>query len=166
LDNIKVELRADNEDLDLELRVVAWAGVGGANVRSMEATKGMVTNGARVTVTPRFILESDTRDVVVKYSNDRTRVRLTASVDNQEIYVSQQIDEENRVAPTINSNGDISLEWERHLSDDSTVKATLTPNDNLNVEWRDHAWTANIRMPIEGTHIHGADITVKRDVVF
>ena len=160
-----VDLDADNEDLDLSVHVVASAGRN-FNVRSVEATKGIDANGARVTLTPRFNLEDDTRDVVVNYNNDKTNVKLTASVDSQEVSFSQQIDDNNRISPTVNSNGDLSLEWERRISDDSSLTATLKPNDNLNVEWRDAAWTANIRMPIDGTSISGADVSIKRDVNF
>lgn len=163
--NANVELDADNSDADLSVHLVASTG-GAFNVRSIEATKGFDNNGARVTVTPRFNLEDDSRDVVINYNNDNTDVKLTASANNQEVTISQQIDGDNRVAPTINSRGDISVEWERRLSDDSSLTANLKPNDSLNVEWRDSAWTANVNMPIDGTNINGANVSIKRDVNF
>jgi len=147
------------------LHLTASLGDNGS-VRSVEATKGFDQKGARVTVTPRFNLENDDRDVVVNYSNDKTNVKLTASADDQEVTVSQQIDDDNRVAPTINSKGGISVEWERRLSDDSSLTANLKPNDSLDLEWRDAAWTANINMPIDGTNINGANVSIKRDVNF
>lgn len=162
--NSNVEVDADNESADLNLHLVASAGSN--SIRSVEATKGLDVNGARVTVTPRFNLEKDEQDVVVNYNNDKTNVKLTASVDNQEITLSQRLDDDNRVAPTFSSNGDLSVEWERRLSDDSSLTATLKPNDNLNVEWKDAAWTANINMPIDGANINGANVSIKRDVNF
>lgn len=165
LDNADVEINADNADNDLSVNLVASAGKDFA-VRSVEATKGMDANGARVTVTPRYNLENDEKDVVVNYSNDKTDVKLTASVDNQEVTVSQRLDDDNRVAPTINSNGDLSVEWERRLGDDSSLTATLKPNDSLDVEWKDDAWTANVNMPIDGANINGANVSIKRDVTF
>lgn len=162
-DSAALEIDAENEDADLSVHMVASAG-GSFNVRSVEATKGLDANGARVTVTPRFNLEEDSRDVVINYSNDDTNVKLTASADNQEVSFSQQIDSDNRLAPTVNSNGDLSLEWERRINDDSSLTATLKPNDNLSVEWRDAAWTANIKMPIDGANINGADVSIKREV--
>ena len=165
LGSADLEINADNDDNDLAVNVVARAG-GDFSVRSVEATKGMDANGARVTVTPRFNLEDDTRDVVVNYSNDKTDVKLTASADSQEVTISQQLDKENRVAPTINSNGDMSVEWERSLGADSSLTATLKPDDNLNVEWKDDDWTANVNMPISGTNIKGANVSIKRDVNF
>ena len=178
---------AENEDIDLSVNLVASAG-DGFNVRSVEATKGFDASGARVTITPRVNLENDDRDVVVNYANDNTNVKLTASADNQEVEVSrqmdntsvkltasadnqevtvsQQIDDDNRVAPTVNSNGDISVEWERRISDDSTLTANLKPNDSLDVEWKDADWTANVNMPIDGANINGANVSIKRDVNF
>jgi len=185
--NADLQVDADNADLDLSAKLVASAGSNFA-VRSVQATKGFDSNGARVTVTPRFDLENDDRDVELTYSKDDTNVKLTASADAQEIEVSQQldntnvkltasadaqevtisqqIDDDNRLAPTINSNGDLSVEYERRLSDDSALTATLKPNDSLNVEWRDADWTANVDMPIDGTDITGANVSIKRDVSF
>jgi hypothetical protein len=91
---------------------------------------------------------------------------LTASADNQEVTISQQLDANNRVAPTINNRGDISVEWERSLGDDSSLTARLKPNDSLNVEWRDNDWTANVDMPMNGANINGANVSIKRDITF
>jgi hypothetical protein len=165
MDQADLELNADNEDNDLSVNLVASAGRD-FRVRRVEATKGMDVNGARVTVNPRYNLETDERDVVVNYSNDKTDLKLTASADNQEVTISQRLDDDNRVAPTINSRGDLSVEWERRLGDDSSLTAKLRPNDSLDVEWKDSAWTANVNMPIDGTNINGANVSIKRDVNF
>ena len=163
--NADLQVDADNDDADLSLRMVARAGEE-FSVKRVEATKGFDASGARVTVTPRFNLEDDSRDVVVNWSNDKTNVKLTASTEDQEVTVSQQIDDNNRIAPTINNKGDISVAWERRLTDDSSLTATLKPNDNINVEWRDAAWKANVDMPIDGTDIKAANVHIKRDVNF
>jgi hypothetical protein len=182
-----LQVDANNADADLSIKMMASAGSQFA-VRSVQATKGFDSNGGRVTVTPRFDLESNDRDVEITYNKDNTNVKLTASADsqevevsqqldntnvkltasagNQEVTISQQLDSDNRIAPTINSNGDLSVEWERRLSDDSALTATLKPNDSLDVEWRDAAWTANVNMPIDGTNINGANVSIKRDVNF
>jgi len=165
LNGADLEINADNEDNDLSVNLVARAG-DDFSVRRVEATKGLDANGARVTVTPRFNLENDERDVVVNYSNDKTDIKLTASANNQEVTISQRLDDDNRIAPTLNSNGDLSVEWERRLGDDSSLTAKLRPNDSLDVEWKDDAWTANVNMPISGTNIQGANVSIKRDVNF
>jgi hypothetical protein len=164
-DRADLEIDASNEENDLSVHLVASAG-DEFSVKSVEATKGFDADGARVTITPRFNLEDDTRDVVATYSNDKTSVKLTASTDSQEVTFSQQIDDDNRVAPTINSNGDISVEYERRLGDDRSLTATVKPNESIDVEWKDDAWTANVNMPIDGTSINGANVSIKRDVNF
>lgn len=182
-----LEVNADNTDMDMSVKMTASAG-GGFEVRRVEATKGFDADGARVTVTPRFNLEDDEKDVVINYNNGatdvkltasqdaqeveichntgKTDIKLTASADAQEVTISQQIDDDNRIAPTINNNGDISVEWERRLGDDSSLTATVKPNDSIDVEWKDDAWTANVNMPIDGTDINGANVSIKRDVSF
>ena len=204
-----IEMDADNEDADLSLRLTASTG-NGFNVERVEATKGLDMDGARVTLNPRYDMESGDADVVVGYDNgntnvqltasadsqevainhkmdntnigvtasadnqevtidhtmDNTNIKLTASADNQEVTISQQIDDDNRISPTINNNGDISVEWERNLGDDSSLTATLKPNESLDVEWRDHDWTANVNMPMDGMNVEGANVSIKRDVNF
>eukprot|EP00541_Cyclophora_tenuis_P003964 CAMPEP_0116551560 /NCGR_PEP_ID=MMETSP0397-20121206/6024_1 /TAXON_ID=216820 /ORGANISM="Cyclophora tenuis, Strain ECT3854" /LENGTH=263 /DNA_ID=CAMNT_0004076463 /DNA_START=133 /DNA_END=924 /DNA_ORIENTATION=+ len=160
-----IQVNADNEDADLSLRMTASAGKD-FNIRSVEATKGFDSGGARVTVNPRYNVETEEADVVVNYNNGNTDVKLTASADAQEVTVSQRIDDDNRVAPTVSSSGDLSLEWERRLTDDSSLTATLKPNDSLDVEWKDSDWTANVNMPMDGTNINGANVSIKRDVNF
>jgi uncharacterized membrane protein YfhO len=108
----------------------------------------------------------DNQEVKIDHQIDKTNVKLTASKDNQEVTVSQQLDENNRISPTINRNGDISVEWERNLGDDSKLTATLKPNDSLNIEWKDNDWTANVDMGLDGTNINGANVSIKRDVTF
>jgi hypothetical protein len=164
-DHADLDIDASNEDADLSVRLTASAGRN-FNVKTVEATKGFDADGSRVTVNPRYNVETEESDVVINYSTDETSVKLTASKDAQEVTVSQQIDDDNRIAPTINSNGDFSVEWERSLGDDRSLTAKLKPNDNLNVEWKDDAWTANVNMPIDGTSINGANVSIKRDVNF
>ena len=207
--NAAIEVDAGNDDADLSLHLTAST-AGGFNVQKIEATKGLDLDGARVTINPRYDMESEEADVVVGYDNgstnvaltasadsqevnikhsmdntnieltasagsqevtidhqmDNTNVKLTASADAQEVTISQQVDANNRIAPTINSSGDISVEWERSLGDDSSLTASLKPNDSLNVEWKDNDWTANVDMPMSGASIEGANVSIKRDVRF
>jgi len=109
---------------------------------------------------------SEDGDVVLSYSKDDISIEITASKDNQSITISQQVDEENKISPTISRSGDFSVEWERDLGDDNSVTTTLKPNDSVNVEWSDGAWTANVNVPIDGTDITGTNVGIKRDVAF
>jgi len=108
----------------------------------------------------------DSQELVLDHTMDNTNIKLTASADNQEITLSQQIDDDNKISPTINRNGDISVEWERSLGDDNSLTATVTPDESIDIEWKDDNWTANINAGLSGTSIEGVSITAKRDVTF
>jgi hypothetical protein len=167
LDQADIEVEASNKDSDLDVKLFASAGKGnGFSVSRVEATKGFDSDGARITVNPRYNLEREEGDVVIGYARDDTEVELTASKDDQSVKVSQQIDDNNRLAPSVSRSGRIAVEWERKLNEDSTVTTTVRPNDAVDVEWKDNAWTANINIPIDGTNVGGTNVSIKRDVTF
>lgn len=158
-----IEIDAVNDDLSVH---VDARSDGDFSVSKVEATKSFDNDGAAVTVTPRYDVGSGSSDVVVSYVKDDTAVEITASQEDQSITISKQIDDSNRVAPTLASNGDFSVEWERSLGDDNSLTTTLKPNESIDVEWNDGAWEASINMPLDGTSISGANVSVKRDVNF
>jgi len=180
-----ITVDANNDDADLSLSLTASVDGG---VDSVSATKNMDLDGNKLSITPTYSLANEDADVVVSYDTgdtnvkltasrdsqevvlghqmDKTNIKLTASADNQEVTISQQIDDVNRVAPTINRNGDISLEWERKLGDDNSLTATLKPNDSIEVEWKDDSWTAELKAGLDGTNIDGLSISTKREVLF
>jgi hypothetical protein len=160
-----VTFDASNAKSDLTVRVDAQAN-GSFVVNTVEATKGFDQDGARITVTPRYNIQTEEKDVVVTYAKDKLAAKITASQDVQEFTISQQIDAENRVAPTFNNLGDVSVEWERKLKKGGSVTASLTPNKMVDVEWKDGEWTASVNMPIKGTDVLGANVSIKRDVEF
>lgn len=160
-----VDIDASNEDADLDVHLEASAG-DGFSVKTVSATKGIDSDGARITVTPTYNVQTDESDVVIAYSKDGTDVEVSATQDAQSVTISRQIDDENRVAPTLKSSGDVSVEWERSLGDDNSLTATLTPNEAIDLEWKDSAWTANVNMPIDGTAVTGTNVSIKREVSF
>ena len=166
--NTDLTLDANNDNLDLSMRLTASAGGGSMSVDGIQATKGLDVPGGRLAVTPKLDLANDDKNVELCYDRDagKTNVRLTASASDQTVTVSQEVGDNNRVSPSISSNGDMSLAYERRLSDDSSLTATLKHNDNLNVEWKDADWTANVQMPVEGTSLGTASVNIKRDVSF
>jgi len=94
-------------------------------------------------------------------------VDVTASKDGQTITVSHQVDDDNRVAPTVAlQSGDVSVEWERSLGDGNSVTTTVTPDESVDIEWSDEAWTANINLGLEGASIGGANVSIKRELNF
>jgi len=126
----------------------------------------MDADGARITVNPRYNVETEESDVVINYSKDGTEISLTASQDAQSVTLSRQIDDDNRVAPTLNSSGDVSVAWERALGDDNSITTTVTPDEAIDLEWKDAAWTATINLPLDGTDITGTNVSIKREVSF
>jgi len=166
LSSADIEIDATNEEADISVHLEGTACTDAVNVNKVELTKGFDADGARITVNPRYDVGSEDGDVVLSYSKDDTSVEVTASKDNQSITISQQVDEENKISPTIASSGDSSVEWERSFGDDNSVTTTLKPNDSVNVEWSDGAWTANVNVPIDGSDITGTNVGIKRDVAF
>lgn len=176
------EIDAVNGDLSINLSASS------SGVHKVEASKGFDAGDAKVSVNPRYDLDSEEADVVINYDAGDTNVELTASAESQSVKIehtagdtnievnasadaqsltiSQQLDEKNKISPTITSSGDISVEWERDLGDDNSLTATIKPNDSVDLEWKDADWTANINLPIDGTSVTGANVGIKRDVSF
>jgi hypothetical protein len=168
LDGARVTLNprydVDNESAD----VVIGYDNGGTNVQLTASADSQEVriNHSMDNTNIGLTASADSQEVTIDHQMDNTNVKLTASADNQEVTISQQIDDDNRIAPTINNNGDISVEYERRLGDDSSLTATLKPNDSLDVEWKDNDWTANVNMPMDGINVQGANVSIKRDVNF
>lgn len=161
----QADIEVDASDETSTIHVEAVAGSEGVTVGDVTATKTFDADGAEVVVTPRYNFDSGERDVVLSYSKDDTSIEVTASEENQSVTLSRQIDDVNRIAPTVTSDGAFSVEWEKSL-DSGSLTTTVTPNEGLNFEWNDNSWTANIDIPMDGTDITGTTVSVKRDVSF
>lgn len=178
------DLTIDSVNGDTSLKMFASA----AGVSSVEATKTFDSDGASVSVNPRYNLETEEADVVIGYDAGDTSVELTASADSQSVVIghsmgdtslsltasadaqsltlSQKVDDDNTVSPTFGSDGSMSVAWERSLGDGNSLTTTLTPNESVDMEWKDAAWTANINLGLDGASVSGANVSVKRDVNF
>jgi hypothetical protein len=159
------DLEIDAANGDTSIKILASTGEGFA-AKSVEATQGFESNGASITVSPKYDLASESADVTIGYDKGDTNVELTASADAQSVTISQQIDDNNRIAPTLTSAGSVSVEWERSLGDDNSLTATVTPDESVDLEWKDSEWTANINVPISGATIDGATVNIKREINF
>jgi len=166
LNDAELEIIATNASDDLEVSLNAAAGKSFA-IRTVEASKGLRAGDGTLTVQPKYDLQDETGEVTLSYDNgDRTTIELTASNSAQSVTISQQVDADNRIAPTLTSEGKLSVEWEKSLGEGNSLTATLSPDDAIELEWEDGAWTASINLPIDGTSITGADVSIKRDVNF
>lgn len=166
LTSAEIEIDASNEELDISVHLEASASPEAVSVNKVEGTAGFDIDGDRITVNPRYDVGSGSGDVVLSYSKDDTSVEVTASQDDQSVTISQKVDDDNTISPTVARSGDFSVEWKRSLGDDNSVTTTLKPNESVNVEWEDGAWTANVNVPIDGTDITGTNVSIKREVAF
>jgi len=173
MDTIDFELDGEDNENDLKMRVLGWATVAkGMGMKSrgrvtfMEFTKGFDNDGNRITVNPRYNVNQGRGDVVLTYDADDTVVQVTASEHDQVVTISQKLNDENIISPTLSRDGSLSLAWDRKLGDDSSVRTTLNPNRSVEVEWRDAAWTANVNFPMDQSDLTGATVHIKRDVKF
>jgi hypothetical protein len=118
-----LEFDANNDDADLNVRVVASAGGG---VERVEATKGLDMNGARVTLNPRYNLANEEADVVVGWDNGDTNVKLTASADSQEVNVKHRIDNTNIELTASADNQEVKID---HQMDNTKIKLTASADN-------------------------------------
>lgn len=98
---------------------------------------------------PRFNFAMGKADVTVEYECDSTRVRVDADMDNQKITLSQRIDDDNIISPSISSDGDMSLEY-RGVVGDGVLTANYHPSDSIGVRYEEGSWVAKADIPIEG----------------
>jgi hypothetical protein len=170
MDRVDFEIDGEDDETDIKMRVLGRAGtsslLSGTSVGHVEFTKGFDNNGNRVTVNPRYNVDYQHADVVVTYDADDTLIKVTASRNDQVVTISQKINEENMISPTIGRDGSLSLAWDRKLGDSSSIRTTLNPNRSIDVEWRDAAWTANVNFPMEENDLRGATVHIKRDIKF
>jgi hypothetical protein len=120
-----LEFDADNEDADLSLRLTASAG-NGFNVRRVEATKGLDLDGARVTLNPRYDMETEEADVVLGYDNGNTNVKLTASADSQEVNIKHKLDNTNIELTASADSQEVIVD---HQLDNTNIKLTASADN-------------------------------------
>ena len=135
----------------------------------VEITKGYDNNGNRITINPRYDIPHNYADVILTYDADDTVIKVIASAIDQSVTISQKLNDDNIISPTINArDGSLSMAWDRRLGEDRSVRTTVHPNRSVDVEWRDSAWTANVNFPMDGTtnDLRGATVHIKRDIKF
>ncbi|KAL7494666.1 hypothetical protein ACHAWT_003388 [Skeletonema menzelii] len=172
MDRVAFQIDAADNDNDLKLTMFGSAAASlkrfatSPRVSHIEFTKGFDNDGNRITVNPRYNVDYDHMDVVMTYDADDTLISVTASKDDQVVTISQQLNDENMISPTISRDGSLTLAWDRKLGDHNSVRTTLNPNRSVEVEWKDEAWTANVNFPMEEDSMKGATVHIKRDVRF
>ena len=139
------------------------------SIDHVEITKGYDNNGNRITINPRYNINYNYADVILTYDANDTVIKVIASTTDQSVTISQKLNDDNIISPTINTrDGSLSLAWDRKLGEHQSVKTTVHPNRSIDVEWRDSAWTANVNFPMDSNtnDLHGATVHIKRDIKF
>ena len=137
-----------------------------ADFNKIAIDKGFEALGGRVSVTPRYNINSSEADVTLNYDSDDTTVTVDASSSVQKLTVSQQITSEDRLTPSVTSNGDVSVAWKRSLGDGDSVTTTVTPGDSVNVKWEDGPWVAQFDSALDGYKTEGLSVRVNRKISF
>lgn len=122
-DDTNLEFDANNDDADLNIHVVASAGGGMGRV---EATKGMNMSGARVTLNPRYNVNTKEADVVVGWDNGDTNVKLAVSADSQEVNVKHRMDNTNIELTASQDSQSVTID---HQMDNTNVKLTASADN-------------------------------------
>jgi len=167
-DKAALEVSADAPaDLDAGLKVWASATKDNVSVSKVELTKGIdMDDSTRLVVKPRYYVEEEEGELVLAFAKDSTVIEIVATKDDQSITVSQQIDDANRLEPSITRTGAMSLEWERTLGNGNSLTTKFTPNESIGLKWKDSEWTATMNIPIEGSSLGGPTVNIQRDVHF
>jgi len=169
-DSAKITIDAGCDDLDLALKVDGSAGLSGrkdVRLHRLQLVKGLENeDGNRLIINPRYDLLNREADVVLAWKTGDINVEVTASADTQRIKLSKKIDEDNWVSPSVDSKGDVMLEWDHKIDDQSSFTTSIRPQEAIDVKWKDKEWTASVNMPIDGQDVSGANVHIAREVKF
>lgn len=154
---VSLNICADNNDWDTSLEVASKGGS-----QNVQVVKGFGALGGRISVNPRYNIQSSNADVILGYDAEGTSVILEASQSDQTLTISQQIADDHRLTPSITSKGDFALAWRKSLEGGNAVTTTLKLNESLNVKWEDGPWTAVISSPMSGYKTDDISVRVHR----
>eukprot|EP00550_Attheya_septentrionalis_P013271 CAMPEP_0198302826 /NCGR_PEP_ID=MMETSP1449-20131203/56568_1 /TAXON_ID=420275 /ORGANISM="Attheya septentrionalis, Strain CCMP2084" /LENGTH=267 /DNA_ID=CAMNT_0044005297 /DNA_START=200 /DNA_END=1004 /DNA_ORIENTATION=+ len=167
LNQAELMVTGDNVERDVSFRIMGSASRHHMDVTRLQVKKGFVVeSGAHVTIQPRYDVTAKDGDVVIGWDKDDTLVEVTASRDARTIRISQRLDDENIISPSVGSKGDLSIEWERRLGGDSAIRTKVTPGDSVDVSFQDEDWTAGINLPLDSGSVSGANVSIKRGLKF
>mmetsp|Transcript_16371 Transcript_16371/g.24001 ORF Transcript_16371/g.24001 Transcript_16371/m.24001 type:complete len:265 (+) Transcript_16371:66-860(+) len=161
-----IEIEANEDQSDVSFKMFGSLTDLSFSASKIEATKTMHADGANISVTPRYDLDTEEGDLVMSYSKDDVKLEVMSSKQDHAVSYSQQLDDENRLGGSMTKSGSVSLEWERALAGDKSVTAILKPNESIDVEWNDDPWKVNMNIAIDGASIVGPTVSITRDLTF
>jgi hypothetical protein len=162
------DVEAEGGPTDIKLR--AQGNMDAANqsgeIREVELSQSFDIPSGEVAISPRYNLNTGKADITLAYENSDTDTTITiaANSDQQRVTVSQRIDENNEIAPTVTSDGDIELRYKRIIGD-GVMTANYKPNDSTSIQWEDGPWTARADFPTENFYkLGGPQLSIKRSI--
>lgn len=120
----------------------------------------------KFTLVPTYSVASRKTDVKVSYGGDDTVVTIDGNVNFQRVTVSQAFGNNNYIAPSITSDGDICLDYTRSVGT-GALTASYKPDDSLALTFEDGPWVATVRAPMSGYYepsLDSATFSVRRSV--
>lgn len=159
--DVSFNVAADNDEWDTSLEVTSSGGS-----QSVQIVKGFDALGGRVSVNPRYNIQSSDADVILGYDASSTSVTVEASQNSQKLTVAKQITDSDRLTPSITSGGDFALAWRKSLDGGNAVTTTMKLNDSLSVKWEDGPWTAAIKTPLSGYKTDDVTVRIHRKLNF
>lgn len=167
--NILLDMGIKNKKLGTA--VYADATIGSKENSSMDAVqvvKEFIFGCGVISVNPIFNLKRKGVDVKAFYSDKNgLDVELLASKHFQSITVSSPVDDVSRISPTITSEGDIIIDYERMLRGGNSILTTYKPNKSINVLLKEGPYNLNVFLPLDtALTVSGAHISIKRELSF
>jgi hypothetical protein len=156
--SVSCNFAANNNDWDTSLELDSSDGS-----QKVQLCKGFEAIGGRISVNPRYTIQTSDADVILGYDTDKTSVTVEASKSSQKLTVAQQITDGHRITPSVTSKGDVSVAWRKSLDGGDAVTTTVNKDGGLRVDWEDGPWTATILTAINDSAV---DVKVKRKLNF
>lgn len=165
---VDIDVEAEGGPTDCKLRAQGSVDTSAQSgeVREVGLTQSFEAPGGNMAVSPSYNLASRKGDVVVAYENidTDTTVTIAADMDKQRLTVSQRIDEDNEISPSITSDGDIEVQYKRVMGD-GLMTANYKPNDATSLKYEEGPWVASANFPMDGFYQVGRPgLAVKRSV--
>jgi len=156
--SVSFNVAANNNDWDTSLELASSDGA-----QKVQICKGFNAIGGRISVNPRYTIQSSDADVILGYDTDNTSITIEGSSSSQKLTVAQQITDGHRITPSVTSKGDVSVAWRKSLGGGDAVTTTVNKDGRLSLEWEDGPWTATIATAINDSAV---DVKVNRKLTF
>lgn len=167
LQSLDVNVSAEGGPADTKLRAQGSinAGSQSGEIREVGLSQSFDAPGGDIQLSPRYNLASGKADIRVDYGLDDTRITVDADADRQTVTVAQRLDDNNEIAPSINSDGDINVRYRRNVGD-GVLTANYKPNDSTSLTYEEGPWTASADIPMDGFYQvnGGAKLSFRRSV--